>query len=384
MVKITTRSPARPRTAQVPPNGAGEHHARSVVVRERDRSLVRARWPGRRARRGRARGARRAAPLVDDDEALVVDAERGRAGQHRRARTWIALGPALVDDEDSIVRPGRRTPRPQSGVAAADHERLDVRVPGLDRGRGACGPGAVRPRPARPREAVDQLDRGRRRDRIEPGARTSTKAHGSSDPADITPRGRPRMGRGQTTSTPFASSAEASVSPANPSESAPSNRKRTGRERSMRPPAGRRLTRFGPPARRRRRPRNSSVAVSNGVEPAPASRRVEPPLVEVPPRVVAHEQVVGPLRVGEGVGVGRVGDVRLAAVAELDLVAWPAPGARDQQHAALSSVGHRRRAVLVDQRTGREPLERERARRAGAGRRSRSCRRTPTRRRASP
>ncbi len=49
-------------------------------------------------------------------------------------------------------------------------------------------------------------------------------------------------------------------------------------------------------------------------------------------RVVAHEQVVGPRRVVDGVGVGRGDDPGLSAVAELGLVAWPAPRARDEQH----------------------------------------------------
>ena len=41
---------------------------------------------------------------------------------------------------------------------------------------------------------------------------------------------------------------------------------------------------------------------------------------------------LGPFGVGERVRVLRVGDPGLAAVAELDLVAWPAPRAGDQQH----------------------------------------------------
>jgi hypothetical protein len=48
------------------------------------------------------------------------------------------------------------------------------------------------------------------------GAVISTKAFGSSTPADTMPRGRPCSGERATTSTPFASSALASVSPANP------------------------------------------------------------------------------------------------------------------------------------------------------------------------
>ena len=62
-------------------------------------------------------------------------------------------------------------------------------------------------------------------------------------------------------------------------------------------------------------------------------------------------------RVGERVRVRRVGDAGLAAVAELGLVARPAPRAAGSQRA---SVGHGGRAVLVDQRAGREALQRER------------------------
>ena len=47
------------------------------------------------------------------------------------------------------------------------------------------------------------------------GAVTSTNAHGSSTPAENTPRAGPGSASGHTTSTPFASSALARVSPAN-------------------------------------------------------------------------------------------------------------------------------------------------------------------------
>ncbi len=45
------------------------------------------------------------------------------------------------------------------------------------------------------------------------GSLTSTNADGSSAPAEYTPRGRPKIGDVHTTSTPFASNADASVSP---------------------------------------------------------------------------------------------------------------------------------------------------------------------------
>jgi transcriptional regulator of arginine metabolism len=72
--------------------------------------------------------------------------------------------------------------------------------------------------------------------------------------------------------------------------------------------------------------------IPHQVEPAPAAVGVVPALGERALGVVAHEQVVGPGLVGERVGVGGVGDAGLPAVGELDLVARPAPRARDQQH----------------------------------------------------
>ena len=61
--------------------------------------------------------------------------------------------------------------------------------------------------------------------------------------------------------------------------------------------------------------------------------------------------------------IGRARDVRLAAVAELGLVARAAPRAADEQHQCATRGG----AVLVDQRAGREALERERRVASGCG-----------------
>src|SRR5262245_42384222 len=56
------------------------------------------------------------------------------------------------------------------------------------------------------------------------------------------------------------------------------------------------------------------------------------PLLEVAAlRVLAHEEVVAPLRVAERIRILRPRDVRLAAVGELRLVARAAPRARDDQ-----------------------------------------------------
>jgi hypothetical protein len=54
------------------------------------------------------------------------------------------------------------------------------------------------------------------------------------------PRGRCSLKERPTTRTPFASSAEASVSPAKPVIAFPSKEKRRGLARSIAPPVGRR------------------------------------------------------------------------------------------------------------------------------------------------
>ena len=88
------------------------------------------------------------------------------------------------------------------------------------------------------------------------GASTPTNAHGSSAPAEYTPRGRPWIGDRQTTSTPFASNADASVSPSNPVSSRPSNVNGTTLERSIAEPRPVQPSHADGPAR------NSSVDVS--------------------------------------------------------------------------------------------------------------------------
>src|SRR5262245_2871118 len=70
------------------------------------------------------------------------------------------------------------------------------------------------------------------------GSEISTNAFGSSEPAENTPRGRPKIGE-RNPPTSLASSALAIVSPSNPAYSVPSKRKETGLERSIAvPPAG--------------------------------------------------------------------------------------------------------------------------------------------------
>src|SRR3954453_21320612 len=91
--------------------------------------------------------------------------------------------------------------------------------------------------------------------------------------------------------------------------------------------------------------------VADGVEPAAAAGVVVPALGEAALGVVTEEDVVRPLLVGERGRVLRVGDVGLAAVVELGLLAGAAPRACDELHgnslipeAGLSGPRRRRRA----------------------------------------
>ena len=99
------------------------------------------------------------------------------------------------------------------------------------------------------------------------GSETSTNALDSSTPAETIPRGRPRIGERHTTSTPFASSALASVSPSNPVSSRPSNVNPIGRDRSIHvPPSGSRRP-VTPAA-----PRRGDTSRRTGGSPCPAQR----------------------------------------------------------------------------------------------------------------
>ncbi len=81
-------------------------------------------------------------------------------------------------------------------------------------------------------------------------------------------------------------------------------------------------------------------------------------------------EVVAPFLVGEFFGVERTRDVRFAAAGKFGFGAWPAPGAFDQQHVALSLaqvreclsalVGDGGGAVFVDKMARIEAVQRER------------------------
>src|SRR3712207_9028041 len=79
--------------------------------------------------------------------------------------------------------------------------------------------------------------------------------------------------------------------------------------------------------------------VADRVEPAAAPVAVVPALGEPALGVVAEEDVVRPLLVGERGRVLRVRDVGLAAVVELDLLARAAPRARDELHGMTPCSG---------------------------------------------
>ena len=98
--------------------------------------------------------------------------------------------------------------------------------------------------------------------------------------------------------------------------------------------------------------------VAQRVEEPPAAVGVTPALGVHARDVVAQVQEVGPLLRLDGGGCARPGDVRLAAVGELELGALAAVRTVDEQHGAL--VRDRGGGGLVDQVAVAEALEGER------------------------
>src|SRR5436190_24232406 len=142
---------------------------------------------------------------------------------------------------------------------------------------------------------------------------------------------------------PLASSADATVSPAYASMTRPLKRMAIGLPRSMRPPCARRKGCAIPPllclrpigaARAHRIGGNDAVAcrIAQRVEPALAAVRMQPALRMHALRVRPIEEVLRPVRVIDLRGLGRPGDMRLAAAAELDLGTGAAVRAGDKQH----------------------------------------------------
>ena len=249
----------------------------------RTRSAVRAR---------RSRGRRAARPHVVDDVGRAVALVTRRRSRRRRCRSAVVSASVstpsggcvhdrlLVDEQHAAASPPRRPPRP--AAPAADHQRLDVPVGVHARSAAATSSPGSTPTPARLRQRPCRQPRctivaGRIGSNH--GAVISTNAFGSSTPAVITPRGRPRIGdtnpprhavreqgaRDRVAREPLdVPSVEREASPAAPGRS----RRRPSRAdvRSRRPlladPVGR-----DHPVRGR---------VADRVEPPPAARRVRP------------------------------------------------------------------------------------------------------------
>src|SRR5207244_6164521 len=78
--------------------------------------------------------------------------------------------------------------------------------------------------------------------------------------------------------------------------------------------------------------------IAQRVEPALAAVRMQPALGVHALWVRPIEEIMRPIRIIDLLGLGRPGDVRLAATAELDLGAGAAVGASDEQHGTSHTV----------------------------------------------
>ena len=198
VVKRATRSPGSTpnRSTYVAAADASITPGRSFPAKATKRSCAPVASTTRAARMCQRRSSVRG-PLVRDHVAVVVDAEGGRAGEDRDA-VWRLVDPvAFVHQHHAVAAVRRGDRRPAPGGTAADDQRLDVHVPVhcVDRGHLARDREVARRRLAAPRRA---------RPRARPscaatiasnqGSLISTNAFGSSGPAVITPRGRPRIG----------------------------------------------------------------------------------------------------------------------------------------------------------------------------------------------
>ena len=222
-------------------DGPSQHHAWTIVPSERDRPLVQARREDDPTRPHVPDAFAASAPFVDDRVSVVVEPEHGRVGQYPE---FLALegelepvGP-FVDEHDAVSAIQGRPSGRDARRSAADDQGLHVRVPmfARHRRRGSVG------KPAHAGDPVLRPDR--------PPAETIVAATTGSIQGlvDADERARlldarrehaaraPQIGDRHTTSTPFASSADASVSPANPVSSRPSNENRIGVERSITQP----------------------------------------------------------------------------------------------------------------------------------------------------
>ena len=351
------RSPAARRSrGRTGATAAVEHHAGPVVVGEGDRPFVRAGREHDARARGRARGV------------VLGGLDAGSRRSRRRRRRARSRPTRSSTPRDARSSPAAREVRlafdEQHAVAALPPRLLATSrpcVPAADDSvsRGACAMHDGRcdgrrrqppdARPARCHQTVDQLDHRARRRSGRTRARRPRRTRSAPRRRPMTtPRGRPRIGERQTTSTPLASSALASVSPSKPSYSRPSNVNRTGRDRSIRPPASRRR-----PLMRARSPEpgEGDRLLADRVGRDQPVRRVSRSAWNQrrQPAAWIQRSRNGPLGLSRmnrksahsssdsASGSAGYDDLRLPAVAELDLVAGAAPRTPDQQHALTPS-----------------------------------------------
>ena len=351
--------------------GRGEHHPGQVVAAEPDRTLVRAGREHHPASPHVVDPLDRRRALVHHHVPVVVDAERGRIGEHGDLRGARERGGG---GRDPRLGAARRRPCRPSVTVPPSHDRSSTSI---TRSPAAAASVAAR-RPAMPAPTTSVSTctwrwRAAGAPASSPGSRptpardvaTSPSTSGTAVAGTIGPERRRRdldervrlldAGRHDAAGAPLQRRARDHVDAV---------REQRARERV----AGEPLVRDAVEGERER-PRpvdavargcgeppaaHGGVTVRRGahlvrrgvpveVEPPAAAGGVHPALGPPPPRVVAHEEVVGPLLVGHRAGVGRVGDARLPAVAELDLVARAAPRAGDQQHAVTLPARRRSR-----------------------------------------
>ena len=163
---------------EVQRRGEAEHHARPVVVGERDRTLERAGREDHAIRADVPEPVELVRVLEHGDVSVVVQAERRRAREVRDALgPEVPAGapldrPMLLDEHDAF--PARRgvARRVEAVVPAPHHEQLDVRVPVLDgAARRRIAAEASDARTAPDHHAVDDVHHGRGDDRLEPRLR---------------------------------------------------------------------------------------------------------------------------------------------------------------------------------------------------------------------
>ena len=197
--------------------------------RSRRRS-ARTRWCAAGAARRGSRPARRwrAGP---SPARCAVDAVVG--AQERAARLGL-----LVDQDDARARPGGRQRGGEAGRPRAHHEQVGVDVAGVVAGgvrhvgEPALAGDAVR------REPVGQLDGGGQQHRLGERLLDLDQAVRVLRPGCRDPAGPAQLDAGAVWCTPWASSAEARVSPGWPVSVRPSKVNRRVVPRSMRPPVG--------------------------------------------------------------------------------------------------------------------------------------------------